>query len=207
MFVTRGGAIPRSPREAVVADRTPASNGSRVGYLVDVAMVLTAVAALLAAGLVVGLEVSLAVCVVAPAASWISSALVRANVIRTPAQVLARITITTGQSGHPIGFWRHLTRTAVFHLSSVLLFAGAMSVLIGRGRPSRGCHEKISDTNTAGSVGSAETGVVRTISTGPDVRSVLDTGESVTAIRSAHLYEVGTGTVVNRGQRSSEVAR
>lgn len=304
MFVTRGGAVPRSPREALVAGRIPASNGSRVAaYLVDVAILLAAVAALLVTGLVFGLDVALVVCVAVPAATWISSALARANGIRTPGQVLARTTITTGRPGRPIGFWRHLTRTAVLHLSNVLLFAGAMSVLIDRGRPRRGCHEKLSGTTTASSVGSAGYEVItapdarvagfgegaadsvtdcidpstgaRTlplrragaglrlrlddgsytdlsgagylgvpavewsqgraqivvtpieappsddtqvqfsvadgklwmISTGPDVRSVLDTGESVTAMRPGHPYEVGPGTVVHLGQCSFEVAR
>jgi hypothetical protein len=45
------------------------------------------------------------------------------------------------------------------------------------------------------------------ISTGPQVRSVLDTGDSVTAMRPGHPYEVGPGTVVHLGQRSFEVAR
>ncbi|MFJ6098737.1 RDD family protein [Williamsia muralis] len=304
MFVTRGGAVPRSPREALVAGRIPASNGSRVAaYLVDVAILLAAVAALLAAGLIFGLDAALVVCVAVPVGSWFSSALARANGIRTPGQVLARTTITTGRAGRPIGFWRHLTRTAVLHLSNVLLFAGAMSVLIDRGRPRRGCHEKLSGTTTASSVGSAGYEVItapsahvaepgeeaadsvtervdpstgaRTlplrragaglrlrlddgsytglsgagylgvpavewshgraqivvtpieaptsddtqvqfsvadgklwmISTGPDVRSVLDTGESVTAMRPGHPYEVGPGTVVHLGQCSFEVAR
>ncbi|CAM3040016.1 RDD family protein [Williamsia muralis] len=304
MFVTSGGAVPRSPREAMVAGRIPASNGSRVAaYLVDVAILLAAVAALLAAGLVFGLDAALVVCAAVPAAGWISSAIARANGIRTPGQVLARTTITTGRSGRPIGFWRHLTRTAVLHVSNVLLFAGAISVLIDRGRPRRGCHEKLSGTTTASSVGSAGYEVItapsahvaesgkeaadsvteridpstgaRTlplrragsglrlrlddgsytdlsgagylgvpavewshgraqivvtpieaptsddtqvqfsvadgklwmISTGPDVRSVLDTGESVTAMRPGHPYEVGPGTVVHLGQCSFEVAR
>src|SRR3546814_8203252 len=80
MFVTRSGAVPRSPREALVAGRIPASNGTRVAAcLLDAAMVLAAVAALLAADLVLDLDVALAVCVVVPAASWISSALAHAN--------------------------------------------------------------------------------------------------------------------------------
>lgn len=44
------------------------------------------------------------------------------------------------------------------------------------------------------------------ISTGPQPGSVLDDGESVTAMRPGHPYEVGLGTVVHLGQRSFEVA-
>lgn len=44
------------------------------------------------------------------------------------------------------------------------------------------------------------------ISTGPQLGSVLDDGESVTAMRPGHPYEVGPGTVVHLGRRSFEVA-
>jgi hypothetical protein len=229
----------------------------------------------------------------------IVSSLARGNGLRTPGQVLAKTTIATGRSGRPAGFWRHLTRTVVLHLSNLLLFGGAISVLVDSGRPRRGCHEKLSGTTTASSVGAAGYEVVavastrtvesgesptdlidprpdaRTlplratdnglrlrlddgsyadlcgsgylgvpavswshgraqilvssidsppsddthvqfsvadgklwmISTGPQVRSVLDTGDSVTAMRPGHPYEVGPGTVVHLGQRSFEVAR
>jgi uncharacterized protein (DUF983 family) len=304
MFVTRGGGVPRSPRAALVANRIPASNGARTSaYLVDVALMLAIVAALLFVDAALELDVAVVLCVTAPVAVWVFSALVRAMGHRTPGQILAKTTIATGRSGQPAGFWRHLLRTVVLHVSNALLFAGALSVLGDRGRPRRGWHEKLSGTTTSSNVGAAGYEVVtapaartvasdsaradsptdlidptlgaRTlplragdhglrlrlddgsftdlcgagylgvpavswshgrativvtsmesppscdthvqfsvadgklwmISTGPHVRSVLDNGESVTAMRPGHPYEVGPGTVVHLGERSFEVAR
>jgi hypothetical protein len=304
MFVTPGGAVPRSPRAALVANRIPASNGARVSaYLVDVALLLVAVAVLMFVDVAAHLDLAVVICVGVPLVAWVGSALLRADGRRTPGQVLAKTTIATGRSGRPAGFWRHLLRTAALHVSNVFAFAGALSVQADRGRPRRGWHEKLSGTTTSCSVGaegyevvtaptariapsdgfgadaptalidptpgartlplrrghhrlrlrlddgsftdlsgagylgvpgvawshgrasivvtppdsppsgdtqvefSVADGKLWMISTGPHVRSLLDNGESVTAMRPGHPYEVGPGTVVHLGERSFEVAR
>ncbi len=265
-------------------------------YLIDTALVIGSVAVLLWTELALGLGVAVGV----PLLAVTGSALLRAAGRRTPGQVLSRTTVRRRVSGRPGGFWRQLLRTTALHVSNVLLFAGAWSVLADRGRPRRGWHEKISGTTTTSGLGTAGYEVVavpprfsgggdpgeiptdlidprqsaRTlplqsghrplrlrmddgsftdltgsgflgvpavawsggraevvavsaesslagdthiqfsvsdgklwmISTGPEVGSVLDNGESVTTMRPGHPYEVGPGTVVHFGRRSFEVA-
>lgn len=156
MFVSPGAGVPKSPREFLVANRTPASIGARTSaYLIDAALVIGSVAVLLWVELVLGLGIAVPVAVGVPLLALVGSALVRAAGRRTPGQLLSRTTVGRRVAGHPGGFWRQLSRTAVLHVSNLFLFAGALSVLVDRGRPRRGWHEKVSGTTTTGSVGTA----------------------------------------------------
>lgn len=301
MFVSPGGGVPQSPRELLVANRIPASTGARVtAYLVDVALTVGLVAVLLAGDLWLGVRVAVIVAIAGPLMCWFAAAVLRARGRRTPGQLVTKTVVAARVPGQPVGIGRHLVRTAVLHLSNVLLFMGALSVAVDRGTPRRGWHEKVSGTTVVSSVGSAgyevvaapavarvsDSGALPTdlidprldgrtlplgaddrqlrlrmddgsftdlvgsgflgapavawspiaraeivaapvqsalsgdthlqfsvsggrlwmISTGPQPGSVLDDGESVTAMRPGHPYEVGPGTVVHLGRRSFEVA-
>lgn len=300
MFVGPGSGVPESPREHLIANRIPAATGARVtAYLIDLAVTVGLLAALLTGDLLLDLGGAVVVGVVVPLLCWVIAAAVRARGRRTPGQIVTKTVIASRVPGRSAGISRHLVRTAVLHLSNVLFFAGAFSVLADRGKPRRGWHEKLSDTTTISSVGSAgyevviapgsarvrDSGELRTdlidprsgartlplrvddrplwlrmddvsfteligtgylgasalawsagrgeivavpdssalsgdthlplsvsggrlsmINKGPQVGSVLDDGESVTAMRPGHPYEVGPGTVVHRGRRSFEVA-
>lgn len=300
MFVSPGGDAPQSPREQLVANRKPASTGARVtAYLVDTALTVGLVALFLTGDLLLDLGWAVVVGVGVPLLCWVGAAMLRASGRRTPGQMVAKTMIASRVPARPAGIRRHLVRIGTLHLSNVVFFAGAISVLTDRRRPRRGWHEKLSGTTTISSVGSAGYEVVaapaasrtfgsdalptdlidprlsaRTlplglderplrlrmddgsyteligsgflgapavawsagradivaaparsalsgdthlqfsvsggrlwmISTGPQAGSVLDDGESVTAMRPGHPYEVGPGTVVHLGQRSFEVA-
>ncbi|MBA4026076.1 MAG: hypothetical protein C0482_27340 [Gordonia sp.] len=156
MFVSPGAGMPESPREFLGANRVPASMGARTAaYLIDTALVIGSVAGVLCVELALGLGMAVVFALAVPLLALTGSALLRAGGRRTPGQVLSRTTVRRRVSGGPAGFWRQLSRTAALHVSNVLLFAGAWSVLADGGRPRRGWHEKISGTTTTGSLGTA----------------------------------------------------